>query len=246
MVRVALLLLSFVLNVSVRAADVCIVNSYPIPPARKVELRVRELLKEQGDNVVSSGCSIKVLIGTPAVVEELKKNCNCKHVYTFVLFPEKFGLQRRSNYYGVRIFPLPDRTYKRFLTFFSLKSGKVAVPVSKEMLPIARIYLKKRYFVIIPFKRSPVETFRELLNYKYVYIFPDPELLKLVNLVTLINFCKDNKLLIFSGLSDLSRFNLDYVDRIDFEKIAQEIVFLTENKSAVKILPCPVKKDEKF
>ncbi len=239
MVRVAILILILVFDVSAWAADVCIVNSYPIPPAREVESRVRELLKEHHYNIVNSNCNVKVLIGTPAVVKELNGNDNCKRVYTFVLFPERLGLQNRENFYGVRVFPLPERTYRRFLKSLCLKKKKVAVPISYEMLSIARIYLKNPYFVPIPFKNSPVETFRELLKYKYVYVFPDPKLLKLVNLVTLVNFCHDNGLLVFSGLTDLSRFNLDYVDKLDFEKLAEDIVFLVENSPKEKILPCP-------
>ena len=245
MVRVAvfLLILIFDISASTWAADVCIINSYPIPPARRLEHRVRELLKEHHHKIVTSGCNVKVLIGTPAVVKELNANDNCKRVYTFILFPEKLGLQNRENFYGVRIFPLPERTYKRFLKKLCLRKGKVAVPISKEMLPIAEFYLKKTYFVPIPFKNSPVETFKKLLSYKYVYIFPDPKLLKLINLVTLINFCKDNKLIIFSGLSDLYKFNLDYVDEIDFEKLAEDMVFLVENNPKNKILPCPCKEE---
>lgn len=238
----ALFLLVVLLNISAYATDVCIVNSYHILPAEKLELKLKKLLKEHGNNIVSLDCSVKILIGTPAVAEDLKNDDKSKkYVYTFVLFPEELGLQYRKSYYGVRIFPLPDRTYKRFLKELSLKKRKVAVPVSEGMLPIARIYLNKRHFTIIPFKNSSVETFRKLLKYKYVYVFPDPKLLKIVNLVTLVDFCRDNRLLIFSGLSDLSKFNLDYVDKIDFDKLAKEIVFLVENSPREKILPCPCK-----
>lgn len=240
MVRVAVFLLVFVLEISVHAADVCIVNSYPIPPAKMVESKVRELLKEHHYRIVKSSCSVKVLIGTPAVVKELSSNDECKRVYTFVLFPEELSLKKKENFYGIRIFPLPERTYERFLKSLCLKRRKVAVPISYEMLPIARIYLKGPHFVPIPFKNSPLEVFSKLLQYKYVYVFPDPKLLKLINLVTLINFCRDNKILVFSGLSDLSKFNLDYVDEIDFNKLAQNIVLLVEEeRPKEKILPCP-------
>ena len=242
MVRVAIFLLIFLMDISSYAAEVCIVNSYPIPPAKKLEKKIRKLLREHHHKIVKEDCSVKILIGTPAVVKELKTDGETKNVYTFVLFPEKLNLQKRKNFYGVRIFPLPVRTYKRFLKALSLKERKVAVPVSKEMLPIARIYLLPKYFKIIPFRNSPVETFRKLLRYKYVYIFPDPKLLKLINLVTLVNFCKDNNLLIFSGLPDLKKFGLDYVDNIDYDLLAREIVFLVEHNSKKRILPCPCKK----
>ena len=242
MVRVAVFLLILIFNLPVYAADVCIVNSYSIPPAKFVEAKVRELLKQRNHRVVDSDCTVKVLIGTPAVVNELKKENNCKKVYTFVLFPEKFNLGKREDFWGVRVFPLPEKTYKRFLKTFCLKKkGKVAVPVSRSIVPIAQMYLPKRDFVIIPFDKSPVEVFRILLKYSYVYVFPDPKLLKLVNLITLVNFCKDNRLLIFSGLSDLSKFDLDYVDEIDYNKLVEKIVFLVENNPKIKILSCPCK-----
>ena len=240
MVRVAVFLLIFVFNLPVYAADVCIVNSYSIPPAKFVEAKVRELLKQRNHRIVNSDCSVKILIGTPAVVNELEKKDNCRKVYTFVLFPEKFNLEKRRNFWGIRVFPLPEKTYKRFLRVLCLKKkGKVAVPVSRSMLPIARIYLPKKDFVIIPFNKSPVEIFRNLLKYSYVYVFPDPKLLKIVNLTTLVNFCKDNKLFVFSGLSDLSKFDLDYVDEIDYNKLAEKVVFLVEKSPEIKILPCP-------
>ncbi len=242
MVRVAVLILIFLLDISAYAADVCIVNSYPIPPAKKLEEMVRKLLLEHNHRIVKNGCDVKILIGTPAVVKEMEREGHYKVIYTFVLFPEKFGLEKRKNFYGVRIFPLPVKTYKRFLRKYALKEEKVAVPISRDMVPIARMYLPRKYFVILPFKNSPVETFRDLLKYKYVYIFPDPKLLKLINLVTLVNFCKDNGLLVFSGLSDLSKFNLNYVDEIDYEKLAKLLVFLVNHTPKEKIISCPCRK----
>jgi len=241
MVRVAVLLLIFLLDVSVSASEVCVINSYSIPPAKELEITVRKLLLKQNHRIVKSKCDVKVLIGTPAVVKEMNRKEQCKIVYTFVLFPEKFGLEKKKNFYGVRIFPLPERTYKRFLKKCSLERKKVAVPISEDMLEIARMYLPEKYFVLLTFKNSPVETFRDLLKYKYVYIFPDSKLLKIVNLVTLVNFCKDNDLLVFSGLSDLSKFGLDYVDRVDYEKLAELLVFLVNRTPKERIVSCPCK-----
>ncbi len=243
MVKLAIFLLVFAFEVSSHAADVCIVNSYSIPPARRVETRVQEILKKHGHRIVNRNCRVKILIGTPAIVEELKKSSAYKKVYSFVLFPEKFGLEKEKNFYGVRVFPLPEKTYKRLIRKLYLEKKKVAVPISDSMISIAKIYLPEDTFSIIPFNNSPMEIFGSLLKYKYVYIFPDPKILKLVNITNLVNFCKDNNLIIFSGLGDLSKFDLDYVDKIDYEKLAEELVFLVENDSGKRILPCPCKEE---
>ena len=243
MVGLAVFLLTFFISVSSFAGQrtVCIVNSYTIRPAKEVEEKVREILSERGYQIVGSGCDVKVLIGTPAVVDELTSGDNCKKVYTFVLFPEKFGLDRKKKFFGVRIFPLPIRTYRRFLKHLCLKEAKVAVPVSRDMLPIARIYLSDKHFVIIPFNSSPSEVFGKLMKYRCVYIFPDPKVLKIINLTTLLSFGRDNGIMFFSGLSDLARFGLDYVDRVDYDRLAKDVVFLVERDPKEKILPCPVR-----
>lgn len=243
MVKLALFLLTFVFEMPSFAAEVCIVNSYSIPPAKRVETRVREILKQHGHRIVDKNCESKILIGTPAVVEELKKSTTYKKIYSFVLFPEKFGLEKEKDFYGVRIFPLPEKTYKRLIERLHLEKKKVAVPISRNMLSIATIYLPKNTFVTIPFNESPMEIFGSLLKYNYVYIFPDPKLLKLVNITNLVNFCRDNNLIVFSGLSDLSKFDLDYVDKIDYERLAEKLVYLVENTPEKKIQPCPCKEE---
>ena len=240
MVRVALFLLIFLIDMSY-AKEVCVINSYSIQPAKYVEGKVKEILNERGYKLVTSGCSVKILLGTPAVVKELKREDKCKKIYTFVLFPEKLGLDKMKNFFGIRIFPLPEKTYQRFLKIFCLKKQKVAVPVSENMLSIAKIYLPKKYFTVISFRNSPVEIFKKLLSYKVAYIFPDPKVLKIVNLTTLLNFCKDNDIKVFSGLSDLSKFGLDYTDEVDYGVLSEELVELIDKTPKVKILPCPCK-----
>ncbi|WP_456342166.1 hypothetical protein [Thermovibrio sp.] len=243
MVRIALLLL--IVFSSIAFGDdrkVCVINSYKVPPALELEKNLLELLKERGYLIALSGkeCDIKLVIGTPALVESLKRDRFSKLIYTFVLFPEKFPVNR-ENVYGIRIFPLPERTVKAFMKKKGLEKVKVAVPVSRKMVPIAKRYLPEEYFRLIVFRSTPTEVFNRLSRYRYVYIFPDPKLLRFVNLLNLINFGKENDLVFLTGLGDLKRYGVDFVQEVSYEKLAAEMVKLIESKPKEKILPCPVK-----
>jgi len=245
MVRFSLLLLIFLFLLQPgygKELKVCVVNSYDIPPAKRLEGIVAELLRGRGYSLVDGGCSVKIVIGTPGLVKELKKRRFKKLIFTFVLFPEEFySAFDGKEVYGVRIFPLPERTVEAFISIKRLKSVKVAVPVSKEMVKIARQYFSKDYFEILVFKDSPAEVFNQLVNYSVVYIFPDPKLLKLVNLLRLIDFGKENNIVFLSGLGDLKKYGVDFVQEVSYEKLAQELVELVESSPKEKILPCPVK-----
>lgn len=243
MVRIALLLL--ILLSSIALGDekrVCVINSYKVPPALELERNLLALLKEKGYPISLSGkeCDIKLVIGTPALVESLKRDRFGKLIYTFVLFPEELPVNR-DNVYGIRIFPLPERTVKAFMKKRGLKRIKVAVPISRKMVPIAKRYLPKEYFRLIVFRSTPAEVFNRLSKYRYVYIFPDPKLLRLVNLLNLINYGKENNLVFLTGLGDLKRYGIDFVQEVSYEKLAEEMVKLIESKPKEKILPCPVR-----
>jgi len=243
MVRITLFLLIFVFGLEAWCGElrVCVINSYTIPPAKEVEASVKEALKQEGYAVVDEGCDIKVVLGTPALAEELKRGEFKKLVFTFVLFPEEL-LERykRDNVYGVRIFPLPERTVKSFLKGKKRRRVKVAVPVSREMLSIARVYLPKRYFKILTFEHSPAEVFSKLTRYKYVYIFPDPKLLKVVNLLRLIGFGKESGIEFLTGLGDLKRYGVDYTQQVSYKGLVRSLVEAVKGKPKKKILPCPV------
>ncbi len=241
MARIATFILTIFWTISSYAFGICIENSYDIPPSQLVERKLRSYLKKEGYYFSCYNYSVKVLIGTPAVEKELKSKSNktYKRIYTFVLFPEALGLTEKDNFFGVRIFPLPLNTYKRFLRKAHLKGGKIAVPVSKGMLNIARTYLPKKYFKILVFQNSPLEVADKLQNYKFMYIFPDPKVLNVINLTTLIKYAKEKNIKVISGLFDLDRFNLDYVDEIDFDELTRYLVTLIQGKNRDKILPCP-------
>lgn len=239
-ISVILLIIQF-LFIPSYALDACVVNSYSIPPAQYIEKKFKEIWKKRGNHLDCNSYDVKVLIGTPAVVKSLKESGNYKRVYTFVLFPEVMHLDKKKNFYGVRIFPLPEKTYLRFLNKFHLKKSKVAVPLSKKLLNIGKIFLPKSDFIIITFNRSPVEIFSKLEKYKYIYIFPDPNLLKTFNLISLINFASQNNIKVFSGIFDLKKFNLTYVDDVDFDQLVNDLILLSEGKIHSRILPCPCK-----
>jgi hypothetical protein len=245
MVRVALLLLSlFVLSVSSYGEDlrVCVINSYQILPAKRLEQRVKSLILKEGYSLASNDCRVKIVIGTPALVKELQKAQYEKLIFTFVLFPEELPIPSRG-VYGVRIFPLPERTIKAYAKKSGKKSLKVAVPVSKKIVRIAKKYLPKKYFNLLIFKRSPVEVFEKLKKYEVVYIFPDPKLLKLVNLLGLITYGKENGITFVSGLGDLKKYGVDFVQEVSYEKLADILVKLISQTPKEKILPCPVKEE---
>ena len=241
MVRVATFILITFWAFSSYALGICIENSYNIPPSKLVEEKLKSYIMKNGYYVSCYNYGAKVLLGTPAVEKELKSedDRNYKIIYTFVLFPEALGLVKKKNFFGVRIFPLPINTYKRFLRKTHFKGGKVAVPVSKDMLSIAKIYLPKRHFKILVFRSSPLEVANKLKNYKVMYIFPDPKVLNVINLITLIKYAKEKNIKVISGLFDLDRFNLDYVDQIDYDKLAKYLILLIQGRENGKILPCP-------
>jgi len=241
MVRIATFILITFWTFSSYALGICIENSCDIPPSKLVEEKLKSYIRKNGYRVSCYNYGAKVLLGTPAVEKELKSkdNRNYKRVYTFVLFPEVLGLVKKKNFFGVRIFPLPLNTYQRFLRKTHFKGEEVAVPVSKNMLSIAKIYLPKKHFKILVFKSSPLEIANKLKNYKVMYIFPDPKVLNVINLVTLIKYAKERNIKVISGLFDLNRFNLDYVDQIDYDKLAKYLIFLIQGKRSEKILPCP-------
>ncbi|WP_456435018.1 hypothetical protein [Thermovibrio ammonificans] len=247
MVRVTLLVLIGVLaffSEALSGERVCIVNTYSIPPAKKLEKLLRKELATRNYLVTEGDCTVRILIGTPAVEKALKDDAPGvkRNIYTFVLFPEVLGLNRRSNFYGVRIFPLPSRTVRDFFRSRRLRRRLVVVPVSKEMEKIATLYLPRKYFRVVTFSDTPTEVFRTLLRYRYVYIFPDPKLLKLVNLLTLLDFGKKNRLVFLTGLPDLAHYGVDFTEPIDYKRLASELVDLIEKTPRAKILPCPLKR----
>lgn len=242
MVRIStLLLIVFNFFIPSYALDACVINSYPIPPAKYVQEKFEEIWEKEGNSLDCKKFDTKLLIGTPAVVKELKSRGNYKRVYTFVLFPEVLKLDKRKNFYGVRIFPLPEKTYGRFLKKFHLKRKKVAVPLSRKVLKIAKLYLPKSDFDILEFKKSPTEVFSKLSNYRYIYIFPDPNLLKPINLILLLDFANQKNIKTLSGVFDLKKFNLTYVDEIDLDRLVAELIFLSKGRGKRKLLPFPCK-----
>jgi len=241
--RIALLLLIACLLAPVAWAQrVCVINSYTIPAAEKVEGLLKKNLESAGFSVVDEDCSVKVVLGTPALIEHLKKRDYGKLVFSFVLFPEEFLKRYPSKrVYGVRIFPLPERTVRDFFKSKKLKRRVVAVPVSRQMVEIAKEYLPKKYFKLLVFNDSPTEVFPYLVRYKFVYIFPDPKLLKVVNLLRLVDFGKENRIVFLTGLGDLKRYGIDFVEEVSYEKLVDLLTQAVRDDPKERILPCPLK-----
>jgi len=218
-----------------RPQDVCIFDSYGIDATKEVLKLLKERLKDSN----GKNCRVKIILGTPGVIKE--RAGLSKVVYSFVMFPELFGLDKRKNFYGVRIFPLPEKTAKEFFKTTKLPRKKIAVPVSRENLQIAKLYVKGRYFKIITFKKDPLEVKKELQKYDYIYIFPDRKLLKLTNLLKLIGWAKENKKILLTGLPDIAKFGVNFVYGVDLKLLAYKLASIAENEPEEKILPCPAK-----
>ena len=229
------------------AGNVCIIDSYKIGITQKVESQLSKLLSQTGnvsyanyDNTYQ--CKVKIILGTPGVVKELKKASPYeKVIYTFVMFPEILGLDKKSNFYGIRIFPLPMRTINKFFSYTGMKRRKVAVIISKTNERIAKRYLPAHSFDVILINSRIEEAFPKLNKYKYIYIFPDPEVLKLVNVLSLVSYAKHTGKILIAGLPDLDRYDINFIYAVDFSTLTKELINLVEDSPKKHILPCPAK-----
>jgi len=244
-IRVLVLILSVLLPFvsSAKGIRACIIDSYDIQFTNYVKRRLEEILRT-GHTLVSYsqyGCEVKVLLGTPAVVEALKKGERKKVIYTFVMFPELLKLKKRKNFFGIRIFPLPKRTVEKFFNCTGLKREKVAVPVSKDILELARLYLPSELFDIVTFSDDITSIYSKLKNYTYIYIFPDPNVLKVVNMLNIVKVSKTNGKILISGLPDLDKYDVNFVYAVDYDKLVEAIVKLLKETPKERLLPCPAR-----
>ena len=228
------------------AEKVCVIDSYGIAVTERVKDSLISYLGKE--EVVSyanlseaKDCRVDVILGSPGVVEALNKVSDSKVVYSFVLFPEALKLDKRENFYGVRIFPLPVRTINKFFSWTGLKREKVAVLVSKSNKKIARLYLPSRFFKVIYVNAKVEEAFPQLVKYKYIYIFPDPVVLKLVNLLSLVSYAKSTGKILIAGLPDLKRYDINFIYAVDFNDLVRDLARLVYSTPSKHILPCPAK-----
>ena len=222
---------------------VCIIDSYGLEVTDYVKKHLKEVLEKKKCVFPSStnACDVEVLLGPGAVAKALKKKSRKKEIYTFVMFPEVLGLEKKENFVGVRIFPLPKETAEKFFSYTKLKKEKVAVPISKEMLSIAKRYLPDDTFDVLPFSDDITAIYSKLGNYDYVYIFPDPKLLRVVNILNLVRFCKENGKILITGLPDLDKYDVNFVYAVDYDALVYLLAKLVEMDSKKGILPCPAK-----
>jgi hypothetical protein len=249
--RVLFLVISFFLVYvyPVNGKAVCIVDSYRIKATSYVESLIEKELNNFAvfsnvslDREKVESCDPLILLGTPAVVEAMKKIKKKKVIYTFVMFPEILGLHKKKNFFGIRIIPLPDKTVEVFFSYTGFKKNKIAVPVSRRTQKIAKKYLSNsKLFEILPFDDDISRLKSKLSGYKYVYIFPDPALLRVVNLLKLMKFAKENGQVVITSLPDLDKYGVNFIYAVDYNLLAEKIVFLIKNTPEEKILPCPAR-----
>jgi len=249
--RILLLVISFFLIYvyPVNSKAVCIVDSYRI----EATSYVRSLIEKELNNFTVfsdvsldrekiESCDPLILLGTPAVVEAIKKIKNKKVIYTFVMFPEILGLHKKKNFFGIRIIPLPDKTAEVFFSYTGFEKKKIAVPVSRGTQKIAKKYLSNsKLFKILPFDGDISRLKSRLSKYEYIYIFPDPEVLEVVNLLKLMKFAKENEKIVITSLPDLDRYGVNFIYAVDYNMLAEKIIFLIKNTPEEKILSCPAR-----
>ncbi|MEO2083493.1 MAG: hypothetical protein ABGX12_05680, partial [Desulfurobacteriaceae bacterium] len=149
---------------------VCVLDSYNIPPTLELKSKIIKRLEKRGYRVEEGKkCHNKVILGTPKLIEALKEFSpeDGKIIYTFILFPELLKIDK-PNVYGIRILPLPKRTVETYFKKTHKKPQKVAVPISKKHLKVAKIYLDKKTFSVLTFKKTPEELFNKLKKFKYI------------------------------------------------------------------------------
>ena len=249
--RILLLVISFFLVYvyPVSGKAVCIVDSYRIEATSYVKSLIEKELNNFAvfsnvnlDREKVESCDPMILLGTPAVVEAMKKIKGKKVINTFVMFPEILGLHKKKNFIGIRTIPLPDRTAEVFFSYTGFKKNKIAVPVSRRTQKIAKKYLSNsKLFEILPFDDDISRLKSKLSGYKYVYIFPDPALLRVVNLLKLMKFAKENGQVVITSLPDLDKYGVNFIYAVDYNLLAEKIVFLIKNTPEEKILPCPAR-----
>ncbi|GAB6076601.1 hypothetical protein [Desulfurobacterium crinifex] len=249
--RILILVISFFLIYvyPVNGKAVCIVDSYRI----EATSYVRSLIEKELNNFVVfsnvsldrekiESCDPLILLGTPVVVEAIKKIKNKKVIYTFVMFPEILGLHKKKNFFGIRIIPLPDKTAEVFFSYTGFEKRKIAVPVSRGTQKIAKKYLSNsKLFKILPFDGDISRLKSRLSKYEYIYIFPDPEVLEVVNLLKLMKFAKENEKIVITSLPDLDRYGVNFIYAVDYNMLAEKINFLIKNTPEEKILSCPAR-----
>ena len=246
-VRVLVLILIILLPLASSAGEVraCIVDSYGIQVTSYVKERLTELLKKKKYTLISysarKSCDIKVLLGTPAVAEALKRGEKGKVIYTFVMFPELLKLEKRRNFVGIRIFPLPKRTAEKFFAYTGLEKRKIAVPISGDMVNLAKRYLPSDLFDIVPFSGDIATVYPKLKNYSYIYVFPDPVVLRIVNMLSLVKFSKSSGKILISGLPDLDRYDVNFIYAVDYDELVDLIVELIGENPKERIIPCPAR-----
>lgn len=249
--RILLLVISFFLIYvyPVNGKAVCIVDSYRIEATSYVRSLIEKELNNFAvfsnvslDREKIESCDPLILLGTPAVVEAIKKIKNKKVIYTFVMFPEILGLHKKKNFFGIRIIPLPDKTAEVFFSYTGFDKKKIAVPVSRGTQKIAKKYLSNsKLFKILPFDSDISRLKSRLSKYEYIYIFPDPEVLEIVNLLKLMKFAKENEKIVITSLPDLDRYGVNFIYAVDYNMLAEKIIFLIKNTPEEKILSCPAR-----
>jgi len=240
----------FILVSSAAGECVCIVKSYSFDVINGVVSDIVDSLEQKNIHLLSleklkrpnRNCDKLVLLGTPAVVKSrdiCSKGKLC--IYSFVLFPEELNL--KGNFTGIRIFPLPKRTVDVFSKFTGLKPEKVALLAGERTEEIARKQVKgDRRFRVFIVKDDVNEVLDKLQNYRFVYLFPDPVVMKVSNLLKLLDFTSLRGIITISNMPETEKFGVNFIYGADYQALSRRIVsILKDGKPKKSILDCPAK-----
>ncbi len=246
--RILILLL---LSLSSAFAQVCVVKSYSFDAMNKVALLIISDLSRDvrlmSPEEIKFGikCRNFVLLGSPAVLKVKDIYSRRKlYVYSFVLFPEELGLEKYENFIGIRIFPLPTRTVDKFSELANRKVKKVALIVGEKTKDVAARYVKgDKRFKIVVVKNDIGEILDKLQNYKYIYLFPDPVVMKVSNILKLLDFASLRGAITISNIPETAKFGVNFIYAVDYEKLACKIVDVLKGKIKEddNLIPCPAK-----
>ncbi len=240
----------FIFVSSAAGECVCIVKSYNFDVINDVVSDIVNSL-EQGDmhsislkklKRPSWDCDKLILLGTPAVVKSrdiCSKGKIC--IYSFVLFPEELNL--KGNFTGIRIFPLPKRTVEVFSKFTGLKPQKIALLVGRRTEEIAKKQVKgDRRFRVFVVKDDVSEVLDKLQSYRFVYLFPDPVVMRVSNLLKLLDFTSLRGIITISNMPETEKFGVNFIYGTDYQVLSRRIVsILKDGKPKKSILDCPAK-----
>jgi hypothetical protein len=76
-----------------------------------------------------------------------------------------------------------------------------------------------------------------------VYLFPDPVVMKVSNLLKLLDFTSLRGIVTISNMPESEKFGINFIYAVDYDELVYEMVDILKSKEKLddKIIPCPAK-----